>query len=128
MEKHENISLLLDTYGELISERHREIARLYYDEDLSLNEIGQLIQISKQAVHDALKKTEKELKLFEEKLKLLEKEEQIRAEINVVRSSMEMSIRDMEVKHGNKTEKFSVDCSAILEWIEKLHNIEDSIY
>lgn len=70
-EKDLMIGYLLDFYGEVLSERRREIMELYYNDDLSLAEIAETIGITRQAVRDAVKKTELELHFYEEKLGLL---------------------------------------------------------
>ena len=67
------ISLLFDFYGELLTEKQKNIYRRYYDDDLSLSEIALELDISRQAVRDQLKRTEKILKEYEEKLNLVEK-------------------------------------------------------
>ena len=65
------ISLLLDFYGALLSPRQQQILDLYYEENYSLQEIAEELEISRQAVHDAAKKAEKALREFEEKLGLI---------------------------------------------------------
>ena len=67
------ISLLFDFHGELLTEKQKNIYRMYYDDDLSLSEIALELDISRQAVRDQLKRTEKILKEYEEKLNLVEK-------------------------------------------------------
>ena len=67
------ISLLLDFYGEILSERRRELTGLYYNDDLSLSEIAEISGISRQGVRDAVKKSEAELLDLEEKLGLAKK-------------------------------------------------------
>ena len=67
------ISLLFDFYGELLTEKQKNIYCMYYDDDLSLSEIALELDISRQAVRDQLKRTEKILKEYEEKLNLVEK-------------------------------------------------------
>ncbi|MDO5490868.1 MAG: sigma factor-like helix-turn-helix DNA-binding protein, partial [Bacillota bacterium] len=47
-------SLLCDFYGELLTERQRQITELYVQENLTLGEIAGELGISRQAVHDAL--------------------------------------------------------------------------
>ena len=69
-EKNLNIGYLLDFYGDLLSERKRSVMDLYYNEDLSLAEIAAEIGISRQGVHDLIKKSEEELQTYEEKLRL----------------------------------------------------------
>ena len=67
------ISLLFDFYGELLTEKQKNIYHMYYDEDLSLSEIAEELHISRQAVQDQVKRTEKLLNQYEKKLNLVEK-------------------------------------------------------
>ena len=69
-EKDLNIGYLLDFYGELLSDRKRSVMDMYYNEDLSLAEIASEIGISRQGVHDLIKKSEEDLRFYEEKLGL----------------------------------------------------------
>lgn len=65
------ISMLYDFYEPLLTDRQREIMRLYFEDDYSLGEIGDNMNISRQAVHDTIKKAEKSLHEYEEKLGLV---------------------------------------------------------
>ena len=64
---------LLDFYGEVLTERKKEVLDMYYHEDLSLAEIADQIGISRQGVRDLIKKAEEELLFLEEKLGLAKK-------------------------------------------------------
>ena len=70
-EKNLNISLLLDFYGDILSDRQNEMLNMYYNEDCSLAEIAQNFSISRQGVRSVLKKGENILKEMEEKLQLV---------------------------------------------------------
>lgn len=59
--------LLYDYYGELLTERQRECFELRYYQDLSLGEIGEELNISRQGVYDNLSRTEALLKKMEDK-------------------------------------------------------------
>lgn len=59
--------LLYDYYGNLLTDRQRECFEMRYAQDLSLGEIGQILGISRQGVHDILSRTETQLKNMEEK-------------------------------------------------------------
>jgi len=72
MDKTLEFTLLLDFYGELLTEKQREIFGAYYLYDLSLAEISEQHEVSRQAVHDIIKRTEKKLVDYETKLKLVE--------------------------------------------------------
>ena len=68
MEKNVEISILCDLYGKLLTEKQFEFINDYYNNDLSLSEIADNNDITRQAVRDIIKKGEKKLFEYEEKL------------------------------------------------------------
>ncbi len=62
------MSLLFDFYGELLTDKQKELFDLYYNEDLSLAEIAEIASISRQGVRDAIIRSECVLRDAEEKL------------------------------------------------------------
>ena len=66
-------SLLYDFYGELLTEHQKDIYEQFIVEDLSLSEIAKGAGISRQGVHDLIKRCDKILEEYEEKLHLVEK-------------------------------------------------------
>ena len=73
MDKMIEMNIRNDLYGSMLTIRQREIINLYYEENFSLSEIAEEFSISRQAVHDTLKKAEKALAVYERKLGLVEK-------------------------------------------------------
>lgn len=73
MKLEENVYLakLFDAYGKLLTRRQQEVCMLVLDEDLTLSEIAQNLNISRQAVLDGLLKAEKKLQKFEKDLGLV---------------------------------------------------------
>ena len=66
-----HLSMLYDFYGELLSEHKKRIFEDYILNDLSLSEIADELNISRQGVHDMVKRCTQELKDYEEKLSLV---------------------------------------------------------
>lgn len=62
---------LFDFYQALLTEKQQQMLELYYEEDLSLAEIAEHYEISRQAVHDNIKRGEHALEDYEAKLELL---------------------------------------------------------
>ena len=75
LEKTKRVNDLIDLYGNLLTSNQLNILELYYMEDLSLKEISEELNVSRNAVHDSLKRSLLILEEYEEKLKLLEKDE-----------------------------------------------------
>ena len=71
--KNMKLPILLDVYGALLTERQYELLDLYYNEDLSLTEISEHANITRQGVRDAVVKATNILSDMEEKLGLVEK-------------------------------------------------------
>ena len=70
MAKDLQISFLLDFYGEMLTEKQREMIEFYYNEDLSLAEIADDQGITRQGVRDSIKRAESQLLEMEERLGL----------------------------------------------------------
>ncbi|GAA4712916.1 putative DNA-binding protein [Brevibacillus fulvus] len=79
LEKTNQVNLLFDFYSTLLKGKQREYLELYYLDDLSLSEIAEMHEVSRQAVYDHIKRAEKQLFEYEEKLQLAAKHEQRQA-------------------------------------------------
>ena len=70
MTKNLEISVLLDFYGTMLTDKQRDVVELYYNEDLSLAEIAAHSGITRQGVRDSIKRAEAQLLEYEERLQL----------------------------------------------------------
>ena len=75
-------NLLLDYYGDLLTNHQKEILDEYLNEDLSMNEIADNYQISKSAVQDLIKRSLVQLKGYEKALNLVEKDKKLDVILN----------------------------------------------
>lgn len=73
MEKNVKVSMLCEIYGNLLTKKQLKILRDYYDQDLSLSEIAENENITRQAVRDIIKKGENKLFELEEKLEIMKR-------------------------------------------------------
>ncbi len=65
-----DVTLWLDFYGQLLTERTREVLELHYNEDMSLSEIAENLGISRQGVHDKIRQGCRQLAQLESDLGL----------------------------------------------------------
>lgn len=68
MSKDLHFSVLLDFYGDMLTDKQKDVMELYYNQDLSLSEISEHEGITRQGVRDNIKRGEAYLTELEEKL------------------------------------------------------------
>ena len=113
IEKMIEVGLLFQQYKELLTEKQREIVSLYYEEDYSLGEISENLNVSRQGVYDTLKRSEKILRDYEDKLGLVSK---LKEQEELVRN---LKNKIVDIKQDLL---HNIDCANL---IPKLENIED---
>ena len=92
-------SLLYDFYGELLTDHQKDIYEQFVLEDLSLGEIAKDAGISRQAVHDLVKRCQKILEGYEDKLHLVEKFLFIKKKVHELDNVLDTCLEDnTEVK------------------------------
>ena len=87
-------SLLFDFYGELLTEKQKQVYEMHYQNDLSLSEIAEELSISRQAVRDQLLRTEKILQGYEETLHLISRFQEQRRAVEEMKAVMEAMERE----------------------------------
>lgn len=113
LEKLVEIGLLFEQYKMLLTDKQREIVSLYYNEDYSLGEISENLNVSRQGIYDTLKRSEKILKDYEAKLGLVKKSKE-REKI-----TQDIYNKVVDIKQDLLQNR---DCANL---IPKLENIED---
>lgn len=85
MEKNLNISILLDFYGSLLTEKQYTALDMYHNMDYSLAEISENLSVTRQCARDFIKKGEAKLLQYEETLRLSQKIRTIANETDKIR-------------------------------------------
>lgn len=98
MAKELKFVLLLDCYGELLTEHQRNTMELYYCEDLSLSEISEPMGITRQAVRDLIKRTEQSLLDYEDKLGFAERIGKMKDCFQTLKATAE-TVSDNEIRN-----------------------------
>ena len=84
MERFVEQTLLFDFYGELLTERQRQVYTSVILEDYSLSEVAENLGISRQGVHDMIRRCNHTLEEYEKKLHLVEKFLNIRSQVKKI--------------------------------------------
>jgi len=114
------MAMLYDFYGDLLTARQKEFYDLYYNDDLSLAEIAENYEITRQGVRDIIVRAEKTLEDIEEKTGLIQRFHQTRATVSTLReltSQIEAINRDR--LKDNELEKLCTQLSEAMEDLER---------
>lgn len=84
MENRDYLIILYDYYGELLSDDNKKYFEDYYFDNLSLAEIAENNDVSRNAVHKHIRSTQEKLSFYESKLKLYEKDKIIKQRIKEI--------------------------------------------
>lgn len=112
------VNELLDLYGNLLTEKQREVMFYYFSDNLSFGEIGLELGISRQAVSDTIKKSEQLLYFYEDSLKIYE----MQGNILSIRLNIKRNLLDFKEKHS-LTDQQSNDIDEIIKLCEESKSI-----
>ena len=115
-EKNLSISLLLDFYGDILSDRQNEMLNMYYNEDCSLSEIADSFEISRQGVRSVLKKAETILTDMENKLQLASRFIKMRNKSSEIASELE------NINSNINNDEISSKIHSLIEQIQEMAN------
>ena len=110
--------MLLDFYGELLTQKQQDAVDFYYNQDFSLAEIAEDMSISRQGARDLIKRAEKQLLEFENALGLVARFSKISKELKTVETTCKKiydKTEDSEIK--SELEEISVLIKNIVEKI-----------
>lgn len=108
------LSLLYDFYGTLLKEQKRQVFEDYVLNDLSLGEIAEERGISRQAVHDTVKRCSKELMEYEERLSLISKFRVIKGKVSEIHQIATKVKQETKLDELNQIENLSNEILDVL--------------
>lgn len=132
-------ALLFDFYGELLSERQKEIYQFYVFENLSLSEIAREVGMSRQGVHDLVRRSKAILEEYEQKLHLVEKFVSIKEKVQQIETLLDAyessgqngseprAAKAAEISGQNESETCRMQAADPLELLERIREISDLI-
>lgn len=88
IDKHNTLVRLFDIYGNLLSNRQYEVIDKILNCDISTSELAELEGESRQSIHDAINKAQKQLYTFEEKCNILKKYEEISEKLRFFKENL----------------------------------------
>ena len=94
--------MLFDFYGAILTERQQKVFELYHEEDLSLGEIAQQLQISRQGVYDLVHRAERSLREMEDKLGLIRRYREEQEIVAIVEEQLRESLDLMGDQPGSE--------------------------
>jgi len=96
MSKNLEMSILLDFYGNMLTDKQREVVEWYYNEDLSLSEIAEHTGTTRQGVRDSIKRAESQLIDCEQRMGL-------RARFNKIQKAIdEISVQAVRLQEDSQ--------------------------
>lgn len=90
------VGLLRDLYGALLTPGQQRVLELAFDRDLSLTEAAELLGVSRQAVHDQIRRAISQMEGYEQALGLLAREERQEARLRAAREAWSALRRELE--------------------------------
>lgn len=118
MAKNLEVSYLLDFYGDLLTEKQHDAVEYYYNDDLSLGEIADNLNISRQGVRDSIKRAEAILFNMEKTLGLAKRFREMQDGLDKIRRATEkIDERNMKVY---RSDEINESIKIILKTVDEL--------
>lgn len=108
------MTMLLDFFGDLLTEKQREYYDLYYNEDLSLSEIAKNVGITRQGVYDIVLRAENILLITEQKTGIIKRFTELQTEIAHAVSLAE------DIKNQTQDEESAMMAGRLVDFLSSL--------
>lgn len=116
------LSILFDFYGDLLNDNNKEVFVEYIFNDLSLSEIAENKGITRQGIHDIIKRTNKKLREYEDSLHLVKKFKTIEERVNSIKGLIDKLEQITEEVQAEEKEQ-----PIIKDMYKKIYNLAEEI-
>ncbi len=123
MEDFAKTSMLFDIYGGLLTDKKKRVMEMYHEDDMSLSEIAEELEVSRAAVHDSLRSAERLLRSYEDKLGILDdylRKEKLADELRThISEARELLAMDMaERKSKNELDRYLAKAAELIDELD----------
>jgi len=118
MSKDLRVSILLDFYGDILTQTQRETVDAYYNQDMSLAEIAEDRAISRQGVRDTIKRAEQLLIGMEDRLGLARRFQDVQKALEAI-CDCALDIQELNAQNGN-IQEIDRDAAGILAYAQEI--------
>ncbi|MDR0818371.1 MAG: DNA-binding protein [Oscillospiraceae bacterium] len=123
IERTEQMTILMDFYGELLTDRQRYFMQAYYNENLSLAEIAEQEKITRQAVRDILVRSCALLERYEDKIRFCKRFTEMQTTLNAVEENL-FALNDLNQSRFRSKEILDI-CNKVYEALQKAKGDEE---
>ena len=118
---------LYEMYGALLTEKQQQCLELYFCEDYSLAEVAEEMKVSRQAIHDLLKRVEQTLERYESMLGFLQRAEKTRALTEeadtILREAISETSNDLSNEENSNAKDDSIARGSSLKGLNRVREI-----
>lgn len=119
------VGLLFDYYGQFLTAKQRDVMHLYFENDCSLSEIAEELQVSRQAVHNTIIKSKKALYEYEDRLGLALRFSKTDEAIQKIREITDKLIAAAE--EGGDNETITINRNELLSGLKDIKDTVSNI-
>lgn len=123
MEDFAKTSMLFDIYGGLLTDKKKRVMEMYHEDDMSLSEIAEELEVSRAAVYDSLRSAESLLHSYEEKLGILDdylRRGKLAEELGYCVSEARelLNKASIDCKSKNKLDKYLAEATELIDELD----------
>ncbi|MCR4430147.1 MAG: YlxM family DNA-binding protein [Tepidanaerobacteraceae bacterium] len=115
MDERTKINLLYDFYGDFLTQKQKEVFELHFLNDLSLGEIAENYGVTRQGIHDILKRAQEILTVYEKKLGMVQRYANLEKKVHIILKSLNELESGLSEEHKNKVRQIREEVALLLK-------------